>query len=197
MDKGHDAASESAEIQDQLDTAMRDVPSCNHCGKPKELEEHSHCTACRAVAEEAGVSDEAYWAQVEEEVAKQRALNPVCLNCEKHTQKRTVMEANRCGNGGRTYYWCDTCHRFLTFADDRGVLEDGQTCYCNGEGKGGKRLARLQVSGHRRGRANKGKLHWVCATKECKYYELYVDLKGEERQLDDDEVARWIEKGML
>lgn len=178
----NDNAEGSSRIPEQMDVEMQD--------------------ACQAVAKSTvtDMSEDKYWAQVHEEVTKQRALNPICNNCLKHTKKVTVSKDSQIGNHGRVCYRCDTCNRFHSWGDDRGVHEDNPPCLCEGEGKDGKKLARLAIASRRGKATERGSLYWECAKTggtECRHWEIYVDKTGEPRVLSDDDIVRWKVKGMI
>lgn len=112
-----------------------------------------------------------------------RTAETPCHLCGGPSTRLVTRYSNRTYYGGRPYFKCLPCNKFLAFADERGINSSNPRCYCDcGRGRQGQQgqLSRLQMNGQAHPRLPRG-LHFVCATGRCGFYkEVLVD--DEQRQ---------------
>jgi len=101
---------------------------------------------------------------------------PTCFLCNGHSSEYTTRRSNRNGNAGRPYYKCDSCGKFLAFADDRGNDLLNPLCHC-------QTSSRRQVSCRDKGR----KIHYVCRLGRCDFYQAGENLRGHATLIPDEE----------
>jgi hypothetical protein len=87
--------------------------------------------------------------------------------------------SNRNGNANRPYLKCSPCDKFVTFLDERGNHPVNRKCECH-------RPSRLQVASFYKGR----KLHFVCSTGNCAFYEVAHDAYNKPINLAEDLVTK-------
>lgn len=84
------------------------------------------------------------------------------------TVKIDAKPWNPNGNGGRSYFYCENCQKFHSWADEQGVHPNNPPCYCS-------KPTRLGRSSLEKG----NEPYLSCATKECRYFKK---LAGTETQ---------------
>ncbi|KAI1661984.1 hypothetical protein F4813DRAFT_94991 [Daldinia decipiens] len=100
---------------------------------------------------------------------------PKCFRCLETATRYTTSKTNTKGNGGRPYFKCDPCNKFLVFADYRGNYPrhdpqrgpEDNICHCS---VSTKRL----IAG--RDKNNPGQVFYVCRQGTCDAYIPCVEL---------------------
>ena len=101
----------------------------------------------------------------------------VCRHCQQPATRCTTRVSNRKGNAGRPYIKCFPCDNFIRFTDERGVHATNPTCNCD-------KPSRLQRAG-RETRVN-GRLHYVCSSGGCDYFEEHRNAAGRAVIVEED-----------
>lgn len=104
---------------------------------------------------------------------------PLCGSGNPHLTRHITRTSNRNANSGRPYLRCDTCNRFVTFLDERGVHSVNRRCDCGNP-------SRIQVAGKHKGRS----LHFVCSAGACNFYEEAQDDAGKVSLVDEQMVKQ-------
>lgn len=105
---------------------------------------------------------------------------PECRHCGGASEQQTVSHGNRIGNSGRTMYRCGDCHKFICFADARGIHPDNPTCDCPQ-----RPFSRAQVVGEGNGQEIPHAVIFKCATGRCWFFKYKEDDQGEVVTLPD------------
>jgi hypothetical protein len=105
---------------------------------------------------------------------------PLCQQSGCNLEKLTTRTSNRNGNANRPYLKCSKCDKFVTFLDDRGTHPVNPKCECHVP-------SRLQVASFCKGR----KLHFVCSTGHCRFYELARDREYKPIDLAEDYILKF------
>lgn len=104
---------------------------------------------------------------------------PICSQSGKNLLRLTTRTSNRNGNANRPYLKCSPCDKFITFLDERGSHSVNPRCECH-------MPSRLQVASSNKGR----KLHFVCSTGHCTFYEVAHDNDNETINLTESLVVK-------
>lgn len=107
-----------------------------------------------------------------------------CPSCQsEHLTKLITKTSNRNGNANRPYLKCSPCNKFVTFLDERGEHSVNPGCDRH-------RPSRLQVASFHKGR----KLHFVCSTGQCTFYEEPLTRKARPITLTEElvEELAWL-----
>lgn len=114
---------------------------------------------------------------------------PCCPLCGKggtNLIKLTTRTSNRNGNANRPYLKCSACRKFITFTDTRGDHAINRVCHCY-------KPSRLQVSSLQKGR----KLHYVCSTGQCGFYDPAMNRESKHVVLPEDLVKDFADLNLI
>ncbi|KAI1451972.1 hypothetical protein F4805DRAFT_472953 [Annulohypoxylon moriforme] len=120
---------------------------------------------------------------------------PKCLSCRQPGILKITGSSNVNGNAGRPYYRCQTCNKFIVFADEAGNSSSNPECDCDVP-------SRKSVAGQNS--TQPGREFFTCRTRNCDFFEwaeehlpedYYMRLYGEmeedmeqEEEEEEDEV---------
>lgn len=100
---------------------------------------------------------------------------PLCGRRGSNIVKLVTRRSNRNGNANRPYLKCLDCRKFMTFTDSRGDHTVNRICCCH-------KPSRIQVSSLQKGR----RLHYVCSTGQCDFWELAMNQESKEIVLSEE-----------